>query len=78
MEGTSGFKIKEQGIEMNKIYLTTPAGQVAIIKSKIVAISSVHIKVSQSDKIVRSQIFTDSSDSPFNILEDFEYVTGRI
>lgn len=64
--------------DMNKVYLTTPAGEVAIVKSKIVAVSSVDIRVAGSDKIVRSQIFTDGSDDPFNILETFEYATGRI
>jgi hypothetical protein len=61
-----------------KIYLTTIEGELAIIKSKIVAVLSVDIKVPDSEHTIKAKVFIDGDDAPFNVLEDFQYVSDKI
>jgi len=63
---------------MSKVYLTTPSGEVAIVKSKVLAVMSCNVAVQHSDKTVLCQVYVDGSEEPFNIMEDFQYVTDNI
>lgn len=60
-----------------RIYLTTPWGEVAIVKRKIVAVCSVNIAGDNSTTVL-SQVYVDGDRDPFNVLEDFEYVSNKI
>lgn len=59
-----------------KIYVTTPEGQIAIVKNKIVAILDVSTSL-KSPKI-NTRIYVDGNLEPFNITEHFEQVIIRI
>ncbi len=61
---------------MSKVYLTTPEGKIAIIKDKIVAVLECNLKT--PDKPVLSRVYVSDDNVPFNILEDFQYVTDKI
>ena len=62
----------------HKIYLTTIEGELAIVKSKIVAVLSAEIKVTNSEHTIKAKVFVDGDDEPFNVLEDFQYVSDKI
>jgi hypothetical protein len=64
-------------MNLNKIYLTTPEGKIAIVKSKICAIVASEVK-GANDTLVRTRVFVDADSEPFNVLEDFESVCDKI
>ncbi len=61
---------------MEKVYLTTPEGEIAIVKDKIVAVTECNLKT--PDKSVLSRVYVSGDKDPFNILEDFQYVSNKI
>jgi len=58
------------------VNLTTPVGEISIIKSKIIAVVSVGTK--DNGFLVLSNVYTEGLESPFNVLEDKETVCGKI
>ena len=71
-------QLRSRAMSNPKIYLTTIEGELAIIKSKIVAVLSVDIKVPDSEHTIKAKVFIDGDDAPFNVLEDFQYVSDKI
>lgn len=61
----------------DRIYLNTPTGRIAIVTKKITAVVEADIEGANGTKIM-SQVYVDCDEHPFNVLEDFDYVSGRI